>query len=53
MFGYYRRLLRNEGRGEALRGAQLELMRKKSHSHPYYWASFIGIGEWANLKGER
>ena len=25
----------------------------RDYSHPYYWASFIQSGEWANLKGER
>jgi CHAT domain-containing protein len=53
MIGYYRRLLQNEGRGEALRTVQLEMMRSKTHSHPYYWASFIQTGEWANLQGKR
>lgn len=24
-----------------------------SYSHPYYWASFIQSGEWANLEGKR
>lgn len=23
------------------------------YSHPYYWASFIQSGEWANLQGQR
>jgi hypothetical protein len=25
----------------------------KDYSHPYYWASFIQSGEWANLDGKR
>ncbi|MDQ3009605.1 MAG: CHAT domain-containing protein [Acidobacteriota bacterium] len=25
----------------------------KNYSHPYYWASFIQSGEWANLDGKR
>ena len=25
----------------------------KNYSHPYYWASFIQSGEWANLEGKR
>jgi CHAT domain-containing protein/Tfp pilus assembly protein PilF len=53
MASYYEGLTRNEGRGEALRRAQLKLLRGGKHSHPYYWASFIQTGEWANLKGER
>ena len=53
MIGYYQGLMQNEGRGEALRRVQLRMLRGKSHAHPYYWASFIQTGEWANLKGER
>jgi CHAT domain-containing protein len=53
MVGYYEGLLRGQGRGEALRQVQLRMQSSKKHSHPYYWASFIHTGEWANLKGER
>ena len=53
MVGYYRGLMRNEGRGDALRRVQLEMLRDGKHGHPYYWAGFIQTGEWANLKGER
>jgi CHAT domain-containing protein/Tfp pilus assembly protein PilF len=53
MVGYYKGLLRNEGRGDALRRVQLEMLRDARHAHPYYWAGFIQTGEWANLKGER
>jgi len=27
--------------------------RARDYSHPYYWASFIQSGEWANLEGNR
>jgi CHAT domain-containing protein/Tfp pilus assembly protein PilF len=53
MAGYYQALVQNAGRGEALRKVQLKMLRNKSRSHPYYWASFILAGEWANLKGQR
>jgi CHAT domain-containing protein/Tfp pilus assembly protein PilF len=53
MVGYYKGLSQNEGRGDALRRAQLQMLRGKAHSHPYYWASFILAGEWGNLKGLR
>ena len=53
MAEYYRGLVQNAGRGEALRRVQLQMLRDKAHSHPYYWASFILAGEWANLKGQR
>jgi hypothetical protein len=41
---YYERLLAGEGRSEALRGVQLAMLQSESHSHPFYWASFISIG---------
>ena len=53
MIGYYKGLVQNEGRSEALRRVQLQMLRSKSHGHPYYWASFIQTGEWANLEGKR
>ncbi|HMV82824.1 MAG TPA: CHAT domain-containing protein [Blastocatellia bacterium] len=59
MIEYYRRLQRGEGRAEAMRQAQLGLLNKlkrggkRNYSHPYYWASFIQSGEWANLDGQR
>ena len=30
-----------------------ERAKPKDYSHPYYWASFIQSGEWANLQGQR
>jgi CHAT domain-containing protein/tetratricopeptide (TPR) repeat protein len=53
MIGYYRRITQGQGRGESLRQVQLQLLRSKAHSHPYYWASFIQSGEWANIEGVR
>jgi CHAT domain-containing protein/Tfp pilus assembly protein PilF len=53
MVSYYRMLQRGQGRGEALRRAQLELLKKVKWRHPYYWAGFIQSGEWANLEGKR
>jgi CHAT domain-containing protein/Tfp pilus assembly protein PilF len=53
MAGYYRRLMKGEGRGEALRQIQLEMLKGARLRHPYYWASFIQAGEWANLDGKR
>ncbi len=63
MIEYYRRLLlRGEGRSAALRQVQLQLLAgvaargqkpARDYSHPYYWASFIQSGEWANLAGNR
>jgi CHAT domain-containing protein len=53
MIDYYKRLLSGQGRGEALRQVQLEMLASKNRQHPYYWASFIQSGEWANLDGKR
>ena len=53
MAGYYKALIGGQGRGEALRLVQLQILRNKIHNHPYYWASFIQTGEWASLDGRR
>ena len=53
MTSYYRELKHGLGRGEALRQAQLAMMKRKGREHPFYWASFIQSGEWANLDGQR
>ena len=53
MFKYYRRLKAGEGRSQALRNAQLDLIKNPKRTHPYFWASFIQSGEWANLAGKR
>jgi CHAT domain len=50
---YYRMLQQGQGRGEALRQVQLEMLKQVNRKHPYYWASFIQSGEWANLEGKR
>jgi CHAT domain-containing protein len=53
MTSYYRGLKAGLGRGESLRQAQLAMLHKKGREHPFYWASFIQVGEWANLSGKR
>ena len=53
MTAYYKGLKAGEGRGEALRRVQLSMLNRKSRSHPFYWASFIQAGEWADLEGRR
>jgi CHAT domain-containing protein len=53
MSSYYSGLKRGLGRGDALRQAQLEMLKRKDRRHPFYWASFIQAGEWANLSGQR
>ena len=56
MIEYYQRVERGEGRGDALRAAQLQMLsgsgrgtQAADYSHPYYWASFIPIGDWRGI----
>jgi len=53
MTAYYGGLRRGVGRGDALRQAQLAMLARANRRHPFYWASFIQAGEWANLDGRR
>jgi CHAT domain-containing protein len=53
MTAFYAGLKQGLGRGEALRTAQLATLKRKGREHPFYWASFIQSGEWANLNGRR
>lgn len=53
MTGYYSGLKAGEGRGSALRQAQLAMLARKNRQHPFYWASFIQAGQWASLDGHR
>ncbi|MGG6295625.1 CHAT domain-containing protein [Leptolyngbya sp. AN02str] len=48
---YYERLKRGEGRSEALRNVQLELLQTNAFRDPYYWASFVFSGEWELMEG--
>ena len=53
MIGYYQALQAGQGRGEALRQVQLQMLARPDRQHPFYWASFIQSGEWASLDGKR
>jgi CHAT domain-containing protein len=53
MISYYKNLKQGIGRGEALRQVQLATLKRPDRRHPFYWASFIQTGEWANLEGKR
>jgi CHAT domain-containing protein len=33
------------GTAEALRQAQLTLLRRRAHAHPYFWAPFVLLGD--------
>ena len=47
MIDYYKALNSGVGRSEALRQAQLKMIKDPKRWHPFYWASFIQSGEWA------
>jgi CHAT domain-containing protein len=51
MTSYYTGLKQGLGRGEALRRAQLNILKSKGRRHPFFWASFIQSGQWKNLDG--
>jgi CHAT domain-containing protein len=53
MIAYYAGLRQGQGRGEALRRVKLNMLKRREQEHPFYWASFIQAGEWANLDGQR
>jgi CHAT domain-containing protein len=53
MTAYYTGLRAGLGRGDALRKAKLGMLARPGRQHPFYWASFIQSGEWANLDGRR
>ena len=53
MTTFYTSLRAGAGRGDALQQAKLRMLKRPGRAHPYYWASFIESGEWANLDGQR
>ena len=57
MIKYYRLLLpahgTGAGRAEAMRRVQLDLLANRARRHPYYWASFLPIGDWRPIEKDR
>ena len=46
MGSFYQHLNENQNKAEALRQSQLELMKHKDMSHPFFWSPFILVGNW-------
>jgi CHAT domain-containing protein/tetratricopeptide (TPR) repeat protein len=48
MVGFYRQLIQNPGisKAKALQTAQIELSKQPKYQHPFYWASFVLVGNW-------
>jgi CHAT domain-containing protein len=47
MSEFYNHLInKGQGKGEALRQAQLKLLRSDRYSSPYYWANMVLLGSW-------
>jgi CHAT domain-containing protein len=43
---YRRRQVQGQNKIEALRQAQVELMKQPKYVHPFYWAPFVLMGNW-------
>ncbi|MFN3422154.1 MAG: CHAT domain-containing protein, partial [Armatimonadota bacterium] len=43
---FYRHMKAGKSKAEALRQAQLHLLRNRRYSHPFFWSPFILIGDW-------
>ncbi len=46
MLEFYGQLRAGKGRAEALRQAQLALLKEASTAEPFYWAPFVLVGDW-------
>ncbi len=55
MKGFYRRYVQGVAKDEALRGAQLELLRNPKYADPYFWSAFVLMGDYrhASQAGRR
>ena len=46
MTAFYKEIVAGQSKAEAMRRAQLSVMRDPRFAHPYYWAPFIVLGDW-------
>jgi CHAT domain-containing protein len=49
----YQELMQGMAKDEALREAQLSLLRDPYYSHPYFWACFVLYGDWSGTDSTR
>ena len=47
---YQNMMEKGPSRGEALRNAQLVLMKTNGYAHPHHWSTFILSGDWRSLE---
>jgi CHAT domain-containing protein len=46
MMAFYKEIAAGQSKAEAMRRAQLAVMRDPRFAHPYYWAPFVVLGDW-------
>ncbi len=46
MTNFYKELAAGQPKAEALRRAQLAVMRDPKFAHPYFWSAFMVLGDW-------
>ncbi len=46
MVGFHRHLREGKSKDEALRSAQLSLIRSEKYAHPYHWSGFVLVGDY-------
>ncbi|MCU0549545.1 MAG: CHAT domain-containing protein [Leptolyngbya sp. Prado105] len=46
MSEFYKALKEGKTKAEALRAAQIALLKNPKTAHPYYWSAFILVGSW-------
>ncbi|HBL10917.1 MAG TPA: hypothetical protein DD379_05835, partial [Cyanobacteria bacterium UBA11162] len=46
MSEFYQELSKGVRKAEALRTAQLNLLKQPKYEHPFYWAPFVLVGNW-------
>jgi CHAT domain-containing protein/uncharacterized protein HemY len=45
MVEFHRNLVTGKNKAEALRQAELKLLKSRNYSHPFYWAPFVVMGD--------